>query len=106
MDENKHSEYFSSVDTMQRRLVPSCCLSLASAHADVVMSQLKWGFPKIGYPFGGPHKKDCSILGSILGYLLKRTFPEHAMYTHVFHVHFGFCRNMCESLGIFNTTFV
>ena len=26
------------------------------------------GFPKIrGYPFGGPHKKDHNILGSILG---------------------------------------
>ena len=28
-----------------------------------------WGFPRIrGTLFGGPHKKDCSILGSILGY--------------------------------------
>ena len=27
-----------------------------------------WGFPKIGaYFFGGPHNKDYSILGSILG---------------------------------------
>ena len=26
-------------------------------------------FPRIrGYRFGGPHNKDCSILGSILGY--------------------------------------
>ena len=30
--------------------------------------QLIWGFPKIrGYLFGGPIKKDYSILGSILG---------------------------------------
>ena len=26
------------------------------------------GFPKLGVPFGGPYKKDYSILGSILGY--------------------------------------
>ena len=27
-----------------------------------------WGFPKIrGSIFGGPHNKDCSISGSILG---------------------------------------
>ena len=25
------------------------------------------GFPKLGVPFGGPHNKDYSILGSILG---------------------------------------
>ena len=25
------------------------------------------GFPKLGYHFGGPHNKDHSILGSILG---------------------------------------
>ena len=25
------------------------------------------GFPKLGYLFGGPHYKDYSILGSILG---------------------------------------
>ena len=23
---------------------------------------------ELGYHFGGPHNKDCSILGSILGY--------------------------------------
>ena len=29
-----------------------------------------WGFRKITgiYPFGGPHNKDCSMLGSIFGY--------------------------------------
>ena len=27
----------------------------------------KWGFRKLGYHFGGPHNKDYSILGSILG---------------------------------------
>ena len=27
----------------------------------------KGGFPKLGYPFGGPYNKDYSILGSILG---------------------------------------
>ena len=26
------------------------------------------GFPKLGVPFWGPHNKDYSILGSILGY--------------------------------------
>ena len=25
------------------------------------------GFPKLGVPFGGPHSKDYSILGSTLG---------------------------------------
>ena len=28
---------------------------------------LSGGFPKLGVPFGGPHKKDYGILGSILG---------------------------------------
>ena len=29
-----------------------------------------WGFPKLGYLFEGLSKKDCSILGSILGFPL------------------------------------
>ena len=28
------------------------------------------GFPKMGYLFGGPYKKDSSIFGSILGPLV------------------------------------
>ena len=33
------------------------------------------GFPKLGYPFGGPHNKDCSIFGSILGSLYFGKLP-------------------------------
>ena len=31
------------------------------------MSYTYGGFPKLGVPFWGPHNKDYSILGSILG---------------------------------------
>ena len=30
-------------------------------------SLLLEGFPNFGYRFGGPHNKDCSIVGSIIG---------------------------------------
>ena len=33
------------------------------------------GFLKVGVPFGGPHDKDCNILGSILGYPYFGTSP-------------------------------
>ena len=39
---------------------------LRTAHLGLTLT---WGFPNImGTLFGGPHNKDFSILGSILGY--------------------------------------
>ena len=32
-----------------------------------LIEPLYGGFPKLGYPFWGPHNKDYSILGSIFG---------------------------------------
>ena len=43
-----------------------------------------WGFPKIrGTLLGGPHNKDHSILGSILGSLYSRKLPYVQIEEHV-----------------------
>ena len=39
-------------------------------------------FPKLGYLFGGPHNKDYSMLGPILGSLYFGKLP-HVYYAHM-----------------------
>ena len=35
-----------------------------------------WGFPKLGVLLGGPHNKEYSILGSILGFPYSGKLPN------------------------------
>ena len=52
-----------------------------------------WGVLKIqGYHFGGLHKKDCSILGSILGFPYFGKLP-YRNYITGFRV-FGLCKDL------------
>ena len=47
---------------------PAASRASTQAKKSATVPQRIWGFPKIrGYLFGGPHNKDHSTLGSILG---------------------------------------
>ena len=50
-------------DKMAVYILLHCCSSCQHVKSFMEI----WGFPNLGYPFGGPHNKDYIILGPILG---------------------------------------
>ena len=50
------------------------------------------GFPKLGVQNWGPHNKDYSILGSILGSPYLGKLPYHAIFLPVLYVALPVCR--------------
>ena len=56
--------------------------------AKVFKDGLYGGFLKLGVPFGGPHNKNYSILGSILGYPNFGKLPYGGLYRELLQVFF------------------
>ena len=52
------------------------------------VSEFRVGFPKFEYFFGGPHDKDWSILGSMLGSTYSGKLPYNPSFHLIFHVLF------------------
>ena len=89
-------------------MVPSLLLSslTTSTTCEAVDEFACGGFPKLGYPFGGPNFKDSSIFGSMLGSPFFGKLPSrapravcHICKEHVSRTHKNCCcRDM--SLGV------